>query len=84
MKSISRGGDDNEDRGGNGMVSDLVTDEIYRNDKNDDENANIDEEESKSHEKVAGFAGGSLNCTDSASAWDDNNASVPALSDSPE
>ena len=42
MKSISRGGDDNEDRGGNAMISDLVNDEIYWNDNNDDENANVD------------------------------------------
>ena len=42
MKSISRGGDDNEDRGGNAMISDLVNDEIFRNDNNDDENANVD------------------------------------------
>ena len=42
MKSISRGGDDNEERGGNAMISDLVTDELYRNDNNDAENANAD------------------------------------------
>ena len=35
MKSISRGGDDNEERGGNAMTSDLVADDIYRNDNND-------------------------------------------------
>ena len=42
MKSISRGGDDNDERGGNAMVSDLITEEIYRNDNNDEENANLD------------------------------------------